>query len=150
MKRISILFIILMPCFSWAIDRYGGQYNVVLDTSPYTFHYRFMVDPGQTGVNDFEYRSQMDDIYAIWNATTSISECDRWRTVNELLEKRVDPYITYPVGVFRSSIPFDSTSLVYYSTSDAVFFYLVSTSAVDSTKFYSNIKICNEGEALPF
>lgn len=110
MKKLLFIGLIFLSGLSFGIDRYGGQYNVIPDTSPYTFHYRLYVDPGKTGINDFEYLAMMDDIYSLWKDTQT-SECSKWKQINMLLEKRVDIYITYPPGVSRSTIPFDSASL---------------------------------------
>ncbi len=93
-------------------DRYGGWYNVIVDTSPYEFHYRLYKELGQTGVNDFEYKSIENDIFAIVDATET-SECSRLKIIGNLLEARVDPYFSYPAGVHRSTIPFDFNSLKY-------------------------------------
>lgn len=93
------------------VDRYGGWYNTVIDTAPYNLHYRFYVDPGKTGVNDFEYRSILQDIFTIYAATPALSECTRQKVIGVLLEERVDIYMTYPPGVQRSSVPFDLNTL---------------------------------------
>ncbi len=132
------------------LDRYGGQYNVIPDTSPYEFHYRFYSDPGQTGVNDFEYRSQLDTITTIWKSTDTLSECSRWKAANLILETRMDIYMDYPPGVSRSSVPWDATSLVFYSTSAAVSRGLISTDTVNYQVAYSTIQICEEGKDLNF
>lgn len=147
---LTIALLCGLTLMSNALDRYGGQYNVVPDTSPYTFNYRFYRDPGKTGVNDFEYRSIMDDIYKIWNSSNVMSECDRWKACNLLIQTRVDPYMKYPPGVQRSSVPFDETSLVYFSTNEAVAFGFLTENNFDTTVFYSTVPICVEGKGLPF
>ncbi len=146
--RKLIFLSIFISSLAYGIDRYGGQYNVIPDTSPYTFNYRFYIDPGKTGVNNFEVRSMLDDIYAIWKATTALSECDRYRAVNVLLETRIDSYVTYPPGVFRSSVPWDSRDVVYYSTYEATALGMIPPA--DYNVKYSTIPICNEGQALTF
>lgn len=88
------------------LDRYGGRYEVTPDTIT-GVHYKFYNEPN---INDFEYRTIMEDIYAIWRST-SISECARYKAVNVLLELRLDPYITYSAGIYRSTIPFNINSL---------------------------------------
>lgn len=112
MKKLlfAILILTASSVKAHTVDRYGGWYNVEIDSSPYDLHYRFYQEVGKTGINDFEYRSMMDDIYAVWGSTF-ISECSRYKIVNALLEKRVDNYLKYPEGVFRSSVPFDLSEL---------------------------------------
>lgn len=85
------------------LDRYGGHYSVQIDTSAYDLHYRYYVEPDP---NAFEFRAILSDIYDIWGATET-SECSRFKIINHLLESRVDPYLTYPLGVSRSTVPFN-------------------------------------------
>lgn len=128
------------------LDRYGGEYDVYPDSTT-GVRYKFWTEPL---INDFEYRSMMDNLFVVWGASNSISECDRWRMVNILLEKRIDPYITYPVGVFRSTVPFDELSVVYYSTGEAVSLNFIDSLTVDTQVAFSTIPVCNEGESLKF
>jgi hypothetical protein len=127
------------------LDRYGGHYNVVIDTAPYTLHYRYYVEPD---INAMEYRSILSDVYEIWKATFT-SECSRWKVINDLLEFRVDPYVTYPSGVYRDPLPFDRESLNFYSTTTVVYMGWISSSTINSTVKYSTIPVCSEGRPFP-
>lgn len=108
-KKLFFIMFFLGFVTAWAIpplDRYGGHYEVNPDSTT-GVHYKFYLEPN---IGDFEYRAILQDIFTIWESTT-ISECSRWKVVNMLLEKRIDPYITYPTGVFRSTEPFKDSSL---------------------------------------
>jgi len=111
MKKLLIVSIFILTAFSLAratppLDRYGGHYDVDPDT--FGIHYHFYVEPD---INDFEYRAMLTDIFTLYDATDALSECSRWKVLNVLLELRIDPYITYPPDVFRSSVPFDLKTL---------------------------------------
>lgn len=145
MKKVLIGLFLLATIATFAsatppLDRYGGAFQVTPDTTT-GVRYKYWVEPNP---NEFEYRAMMDDIYAI-SKSTVISECSRLRIVNTLLEKRVDPYLKYPPGVFRSSIPFDENSLIYLSTTVAVDMGRLSTTTVNASVPYSTITICTEG-----
>src|SRR5438045_7331801 len=132
------------------IDRYGGQYNVITDTSPYFFNYRLYKEVGKTGINEFEVRAIETDIRTIWESSSSISACDRWRMINIMLEKRMDPYMTYPPIVQRSTIPWNPDSIVYWSPWEAVYYGFISTKDAHFDLAYSTVPICQEGGKLPF
>ena len=102
--------------------------------------------PDQTG-NITEYSAIMDDIYAIWK-TDSLSECDRWRAVNILLETRIDSYMVYPEGVQKSE--WDSRDIVFYSTGEAASLGLMNRNDIDNSVKYSTMQICEEGKDLKF
>jgi len=137
-----------MSVTAQAIDRYGGQYDVVVNTSPYIFHYRLYKELGKTGVNEFELRSKLDAAKMIWESGI-LSECTKWRVINLILEKKMENYFTYPYGVYRDSVPFDENSLVFYTTSAAVSLGLIEKGKVQYTTRFSTIPICIEGGPFP-
>lgn len=133
----SCLSIVLLILSSTAC---GTSSPYIFDAPPQSYM------PDQTG-NITEYNAAMNDIYTIWG-TKSLSECDRWRAVNVLLETRVDSYMIYPDGVERSD--WDSNDIVYYSTGEAVQVGLMSKNDIDYSVKYSTVQICEEGKDLKF
>lgn len=151
MKKIRPLIVLLflvapLRADTPPLDRYGGHYDVTADTAT-GIHYHFYAEPN---INDFEYRAILTDIYTIWQASAP-SDCAKLKVVNIILETRVDPYITYPPGVFRSTVPWNPMDIQWISTGTAVSMGLLSTNtlSVDFTVPYSTIAFCNDGDPLP-
>lgn len=66
--------------------------------------------PSPCPTGEIAYQSILSDIFTIAKSS-GISECSKNKVINLLLETTIDPYMVYPKGVKRSTIPFDSNTL---------------------------------------
>lgn len=101
---VLLLFMYKMAMAGPTLDRYGGYYDYT-STPTYKFG---IPDPR---VNDFEYRSIEDDVFAILKSSGILTGCGKYKAAFLLIELRADPYFTYADGEHRSTEPVTTIAL---------------------------------------